>query len=136
MRFLYLRDPLFLICLGLYAANRWAFELWMPRSFFTNHFNDLICIPFCVPIMLFLLRCLRLRSDDSPPQPDEILVPLILWAAVFELWLPNLPVFRGLATADYLDVFYCTLGASIAGIWWRVWYGREIGEEAEELEEA
>ncbi len=120
MRFRYLRDPLFLVCFGLYFVNRWVLEIQIPDSFFGNHLNDLMCIPFCVPIMLFILRRLRLRPDDSPPHSHEIIVPLVLWAAIFEMWLPNITAFRGLATPDHLDVLCYTIGALIAGVVWKI----------------
>lgn len=125
MKFRYLLDPLFLICFGLYFVNRWVLEIQMPRSFFTNHLNDLMCIPFCVPIMLFILRRLRLRPDDSSPHSYEIIVPLVLWGLVFEIWLPTITAFRGLATPDHRDVLCYTLGALIAGVVWKIQYRKE-----------
>jgi len=122
VKFLYLRDPLFLLCFALYFVNRWLLEPRFPSSLFTAHLNDLICIPFCVPIMLAILRVLRLRRDDAPPRSYEIVVPLILWSVAFELWLPTVPAFQGLATADYRDVFFYALGALTAGIVWTAFY--------------
>ena len=123
MKFRYLFDPLFISCLGLYIFNRVVMEAWFPRSFFTDHLNDLICIPFCVPIMLFILRVAHLRPDDAPPRSHENIIPLILWSAIFEIWLPRMEIFKGLATADHRDIFYYALGALIAAVWWRVYYG-------------
>jgi hypothetical protein len=122
MRFRYLSDRLFLCCVGLYVVNRWVLEVLFPRSFFSHHLNDLICIPFWVPIMLFLLRKLRLRPHDHPPLSYEILVPLITWAVIFEMWLPAVAAFRGLATPDHRDVLFYTLGALIAAVIWRKEY--------------
>ena len=125
MAFRYLLDPLFLICVGMYVVNRWGIEPWMAGSFFTNHLNDLICIPFCVPIMLFLLRRLRLRPDDDPPQACEIVLPLILWSVAFEVWLPTFPVFHRLATPDYRDVLFYAVGALVSGLWWNKYYASD-----------
>ena len=125
MNFKYLLDPLFLCCLALYFINRWVLKGWLPHSFFTDHLNDLLCIPFCVPVMLCLLRKLRLRTDDAPPQVYELVIPLVLWSIVFEMWLRTIPFFKGLATADHLDVFWYAAGALMAGIWWRKYYGPE-----------
>jgi len=118
MRFRYCLDPLFLICLALYVVNRWILKPYAPCEFVKGYLNDLICIPFWVPVMLLVLRKLRLRQDDSPPQWHEIVVPLILWSVVFELWLPHTTAFRGLATSDYRDVVFYSLGAAIAAAWW------------------
>jgi len=56
--------------------------------------------------------------SGGPPQWHEIVVPLILWSVVFELWLPHTTAFRGLATSDYRDVVFYSLGAAIAAAWW------------------
>ncbi len=123
MPFRYLRDPLFLACVLIYFINRWVFRVLWPGLFFSNHVNDLICIPFWLPILLFLARRLGLRRDDAPPRGYEILIPLILWSAVFEIWLPGVAFFEGLATADHLDVLAYVAGALVAAIVWRKWYG-------------
>ena len=80
MAFRYLLDPLFLFCFLLYFVNRWILEVYVPGTFFASYLNDLICIPFWVPIMLFFMRKCGLRGDDSPPRSYEIIVPLILWS--------------------------------------------------------
>ncbi len=122
MRFRYLLDPLFLLCFVLYFVNRWLLKSLWPRGFFHSHFNDLICIPFWVPIMLFALRKLRLRSDDAAPRSYEVLIPLLLWSVIFELVLPRLGPFRRLATPDHEDILFYCLGALAATVFWRVWY--------------
>ena len=129
MTFKYLRDPLSLFCLGLYFLNRFVFKPYVPLPFFRDHLNDVICIPFWVPIMLFLMRKCRLRKDDAPPRSYEILIPLVLWSFVFEVWLPVTALFRGLATADYLDVLSYTCGALAAALFWR-WHYRWRVEKA------
>ena len=55
MRYGYLKDPLFLFCLLLYGVNRWILKPYVPNGFSQNFLNDLICIPFWVPIMLLLM---------------------------------------------------------------------------------
>ena len=122
MPFRYLRDPLFLFCLALYFANRFLFVPLVPLAFFHEHLNDVICIPFWVPIMLFIMRKCRMRRDDGPPASYEIVIPLILWSIIFELWLPFTSLFRGLAYCDYLDVLSYTCGAFAAAVFWRVYY--------------
>ena len=118
MAFRYLLDPLFLFCFLLYFVNRWILEVYVPGTFFASYLNDLICIPFWVPIMLFFMRKCGLRGDDSPPRSYEIIVPLILWSVAFEIWLPATAAFQGLATADHRDVLCYAIGAAVAGVWW------------------
>ncbi|MDI9432198.1 MAG: hypothetical protein QM570_10815 [Planctomycetota bacterium] len=122
MTFRYLSDPLFLSCFVLYFTNRWVIKPLLPNSFSQNYLNDLICIPFWVPIMLFMMRKLGLRRDDVPPRGYEILIPLILWSAVFELWLPRFAPFRDLAFSDYVDVLFYAIGALLASLFWKQWY--------------
>ncbi|MDY0355895.1 MAG: hypothetical protein RBR19_08455 [Sedimentisphaerales bacterium] len=122
MTFRYLSDPLFLSCFVLYFTNRWVIKPLLPNSFSQDHLNDLICIPFWVPIMLFMMRKLGLRRDDVPPRGYEILIPLILWSAVFELWLPRFAPFRDLAFSDYVDVLFYAIGALLASLFWKQWY--------------
>ena len=124
MRFRYLRDPLFRICVAAYFLNRLVLKPLLPDSFCHTHLNDLLCIPFWLPIMLWVMRQLRLRPDDAPPQAHEILVPLLLWSVVFELLLPATPMFRDLSFADPWDVVAYVCGALVAAIWWRAWYSR------------
>ncbi len=127
MRFRYLRDPLFLFCLALYFVNRWALKPLSPHPFFHSYLNDLICIPFWVPIVLFALRKLRLRRDDRVPQSYEILIPLVIWSLVFELLLPSMGPFAGVAFTDHLDVLCYALGAAFASAFWGAWYAKTAG---------
>src|SRR5688572_24531779 len=114
MRFAYLRDPLFLTCAVLYVLNRCVLKELHPSGFYHSYLNDLICIPFWVPLMLWLMRRTGLRDDDGPPRWYEIIVPLVLWAYVFEVQLPNVPTGGRPSVADPVDVLCYTLGALLA----------------------
>jgi len=72
--------------------------------------------------MLYVLRRFGLRADDAPPRSYEILIPLVVWSFVFELFLPRLAVFKGLAFADPMDILFYTLGACLASVFWSAWY--------------
>jgi hypothetical protein len=122
--FRYLRDPLFLACLGAYFVNRFALKPHVTNAFLHNHFNDLICIPFWVPVMLWMQRNAGLRAADDPPRASEMLIPLIVWSITFEIWLPQTDTFRGWCTADPVDVLAYAAGALAAAIWWRWWHAR------------
>jgi hypothetical protein len=123
VNFRYLGDPLFLFCVGLYFVNRFIFKKIWLSGFAHEHLNDLICIPFWVPIMLFVQRRLGLRDGDDSPRPSEIIIPLIMWSWIFEVILPNTEWFRDYCVADYLDILSYTVGALGAAIIWRWWYG-------------
>ena len=122
MRFCYLKDPLFVFCVILYFANRWVFKPYFPNSFSRDHLNDVICIPFWIPIMLFIMKKVRFRRDDGPPTAAEILIPLLMWSWVFEAYLPFTVYFKHLATSDYLDILSYTVGAFLAAVFWKIWY--------------
>jgi hypothetical protein len=122
MRFRYLKDPLFLFCVGLYFVNRWLLKPHFHNTFLHSYLNDVICIPFWVPIMLFIMKTLQLRRNDHPPTAFEILIPLILWSWVFEAYLPFTPLFKQLATSDYRDVLAYAIGACVSAFSWKFLY--------------
>ena len=131
MRFKYLRDPLFVICVALYIANRCVLEPLLPFAFLDCYVNDLICIPFWVPIMLAGMRQCRVRCDDAPPKSHEILIPLIVWSIVFECWLPHSNLLSAFVVADHLDVMCYVVGALVAGVFWKHYYQRQNGSRPE-----
>jgi len=136
MRYRYVRDPLFVFCLLLYLLNRWVLKPLLPYGFFQGYLNDCICIPFWIPLMLFGMRRLGLRRHDRPPTSYEIVVPLLVWSFVFELVVPRLGVFRGLAFSDHLDILCYASGALAACVFWRAYYRRGDAHESPDREAA
>jgi hypothetical protein len=122
VRFGYLRDPLFLACVLTYFVNRWVFKSIWPSGFVHSHLNDLICIPFWVPPMLWAQRRLGLRDTDGPPRAAEVVIPLALWSWVFEVYLPATGVLGDLCVSDHLDILYYAVGALGAAAFWAWWY--------------
>jgi hypothetical protein len=125
VRFLYLRDPLFVFCVTTYFVNRFILKSIWETGFVHESLNDLICIPFWVPIMLWVQRRLGWRDNDDPPEASEIVIPLILWSWIFEIILPATNILGKWCIADYMDIFYYALGALIAGLFWARWYNRK-----------
>ncbi|HAC62108.1 MAG TPA: hypothetical protein DCF68_00880 [Cyanothece sp. UBA12306] len=121
MNFLYLKDPLFLSCFILYFFNRYGLEKMLNIAFFSSYLNDLICVPFLVPIMLYVQHKIGLREDNTPPKFYEIIIPVIIWSVIFEVILPQNPIISHLAIADPYDVVCYIIGGLIAGIIWQ-WY--------------
>lgn len=122
MPFRYLRDPLFLTAFFLYWLNRFLIKPYSGIAFFHDHFNDLICIPLFVPIVVLFACICGLRNHDQPPQIHEILLPLMVWSIMFELLLPRDRFWSRWVVGDPFDVlWYCT-GAFVASIWWRLHY--------------
>src|ERR1700746_840251 len=118
MRFRYLCDPLFLLCLATYFVNRFVFKAIWKDGFVHEHLNDLICIPFWVPIMVFAQRKLGLRHNDDSPRPGEVVIPLVVWSWVFEILLPTTGILGERCVGDYVDILYYSLGALLAGTFW------------------
>ena len=122
MRFRYLLDPLFLISTALFLLNKLLLRPHLDNAFLSGHLNDCICIPLWVPVLVALMRVTGLRRHDRPPEAHEILIPLLVWSWVFEVVLPQTPLFAGIATADPFDVVSYTAGAIVAALGWRWWY--------------
>ncbi len=134
MPFRYLRDPLFLACVAAYFVNRWLIKPQVTGGFFHTSFNDLICIPFWVTPLVWITRRTGLRNHDRRPGGVELLMPLIVWSFVFEVWLPQTAAFRAVSTADPFDIFWYTCGALAASLFWDWWYGTESRTSRERAE--
>jgi glycopeptide antibiotics resistance protein len=122
MHFFYLRDPLFLTCVVIYFINRFVLKNIWETGFVHEHANDLICIPFWVPIMLFAQRRLGFRADDEPPRAGELIVALIVWSWVFEIALPRSLLFGDYCVADVWDIVFYTIGTLLGALFWKWWY--------------
>lgn len=123
--FRYLRDPLFPGCFSLYWINLLIVKPYLPNTFSQCYFNGLICIPFWLPIMFWAMRKCRLRPCSAPPQAHEVLIPLVIWPFVFEVYAPQTKTFHGLAFGDHRDIICCVLGAFAAAVFWRRRYAGE-----------
>lgn len=128
--FRYLHDPLFLACVFAYLANRWLIRSVVDDGFWHSHFNDLICIPFWTPALVWLARRLGWRNHDGRPRGVELLLPVVVWSVMFEIWLPQTALFRGRSTADPQDVLWYVAGALAASVWWDWWYGEAANRPA------
>jgi hypothetical protein len=120
--FTYLRDPLFLACLLVYFGHRWLAAYGFSTPWLQAYLNDVICIPFWVPMILWGQRVLRLRSHDGLPTPIDLVVPLVVWSLAFEVILPTLQGWRTIAFPDPGDIVSYAAGGLGAAIFWRWWY--------------
>lgn len=126
MSFRYCRDPLFVACFAVYWMNWFLEGCHRSLPWFESYLNDVICIPFWVPIMLWANRKLGLRRHDGPPEASEIIIPLVIWAMVFEWILPHLANWKDLAVADPIDVLCYAIGAFVASAYWSLTYGHSM----------
>lgn len=125
-KFYYLKDHLFLVTVALYILNRYIVKpLTIGKiSFFHCYFNNLICIPFCLPIVLFLTRAVRLRRHDEPPDVYEMCFYLLMWSFFFEYIAPKFDRYFNYPVGDPWDVIFYCLGGLIAGIYWNFEIGK------------
>lgn len=124
MPFAYLKDPLFLVCFAVYWIHRFFADHGLSTPLLCGYLNDLICIPFWVPIMLWALRKLKLRRHDRPPEGAEIVIPLLVWTAVFEVFIPYHREWQVPTVADPYDVLAYSVGALLAVLFWK-WHYRQ-----------
>lgn len=129
MSFLYLRDPVFLMCFLAYWINRGMEWYDLSPTFFQKYLNDLICIPFWVPTMLWAARKLTLRSHNGPPNTVEIFVPLFFWSLMFEVVFPAFAMWRPYTSPDPNDVCCYSVGAVAAMVIWNRIYRRTTERE-------
>ncbi len=120
--FAQLRDPLFIACLIIYSANRAAEDCGYSHWILRGYLNDLICVGFWVPIVTFMLGYARLRDPRIIPRDHEIVIAVIVWALMFEFWLPQTTTFATLMVADPWDVICYAGGGLAAAVWWRSYY--------------
>lgn len=115
----YLADPLCWWGIAAYLVNSLLLKDWAMTSspFVHGHLNDLLLIPCALPPLLFVYRCLGLRTHDRPPTWKEIGLHLGLWSLFFEFIGP---IYFHKGTGDTWDVLSYALGAGAAGVIWRL----------------
>jgi hypothetical protein len=119
--FRYWREPLCVVAVVLYVANSvwWKPMTVDPRSFVHCYLGDILCLPVCVPVTLWLQRRVGLRSDDRCPTLPELLLHWLLWSACFEWLGPRIPLLAPGAVSDPWDVVAYGVGGLVAAVVWR-----------------
>jgi hypothetical protein len=80
-----------------------------------GHFNDLLLIPAALPMVLWVQRRIKIRTDDGVPTWSEIVFHLFIWSFICEFIGPN---YFSQGTADLWDVVAYSVGGFMAGAWW------------------
>lgn len=119
MAFRYLRDPVFLVALALFASNELLLKQLSSAPFIHHHFNDLLLIPCALPPLLQLHATLGLRTNPAAPRAAEVIGHLIVWSMLFEFVGPQLAQH---ATGDTRDVACYWLGGGLAWLAWLATY--------------
>jgi len=120
IQFKYLKDRLFWVCVGLYFLNRFVVKPIMvgKTNFFSSYFNDLLCIPFWLPIVLLVTKYAGFRSHNEPPDLLELGFYVFLWSIVFEYVAPAYGKYFNYPVADPWDIVCYATGAMIAWFFW------------------
>jgi len=129
MPFRYLTDPLFLCCFTAYWLHRGLAVLDLSTPFLRGYLNDVICVPFWLPMMLWLLKMLGLRRNDGPPNAIEVVIPVLIWSLLFEVVLPNQDFWPVPTVGDPYDILAYWLGAMLSVLFWNWYYAGRRGLE-------
>jgi len=121
-RFGYLSDTLFLASVAIYLVNKFVFKPATSGGFCHAYVNDMLCISFNLPPMLWVLRIFGLRRHDGRPRTSEILGAVLAFSFVFEVWMPMLPIQSPYVYADPWDVVCYALNGLVSGVWWSIAY--------------
>lgn len=113
--FRYLCDPLFLLCCGLYAANRFLLKSHFQGAFFRFWFNDVLLLPCALPVVLRVHAYLGWRESSALPKAGEIFAHFVGWSILFEFFGPRV---MNHATGDGWDVVAYAAGALVSFVWW------------------
>lgn len=126
--FRYWREPLCVAAVLLYVANSvwWKPMTVDPTSFVHCYLGDVLCLPVCVPMTLWLQRCVGLRRHDRRPTPRELLLHWLLWSACFEGLGPRMPLLAPGAVCDPWDAVAYGVGGLLAAVVWRSPHGEIV----------
>jgi hypothetical protein len=119
-QFLYLADPSCIISLVLYTLNRYVLKPHHIGGWFTHgYFNDVLCLPLFVPMILYAQHLIGIRRHARFPQPWEILQNWAAFTIVFQVVIPKYPK-TFVSAGDPYDILAYLAGGIIAGIYWSI----------------
>jgi hypothetical protein len=93
------------------------------------YLNDVICIPFWLPMMLWAEKKCGMRPTDAPPTRLEIVIALVIWSAMFEVIIPYHKEWKIPTVADPFDVLAYSAGALGSALIWNWYYCRKPSGE-------
>jgi hypothetical protein len=118
--FRYLADPVCIFSLALYALNRHVLKPHHIGGWFTHgYFNDVLCLPLFVPVILYAQHLVGVRKHFGYPRFWEIALNWAVFTIVFQLIIPKYPK-TFIAAGDPYDILAYFAGGAIAGIYWTI----------------
>ncbi|MDB5331039.1 MAG: hypothetical protein JWP03_2190 [Phycisphaerales bacterium] len=116
--FRYLADPVCVASLVLYTINRYFLKPHHIGGWFTHgYFNDVLCLPLFVPMVLYTQHLIGLRKHFGFPRSWEIFQNWAVFAVVFQVVIPRFPK-TFIAAGDPFDILAYFAGGVIAGFYW------------------
>jgi hypothetical protein len=114
----YIADPACVVSLVLYALNRYFLRPHHIGGSFTHgYFNDVLCLPLFVPMILYSQHLIGLRKHFGFPRPWEIFQNWLVFTVVFQVLIPRFPK-TFIAAGDPYDILAYLAGGIIAGFYW------------------
>jgi len=116
--FRYLADPACITSLILYTLNRYLVKPHHIGGWFTHgYFNDVLCLPLFVPMILYAQHLIGLRRHARYPRIWEIFQIWASFVIVFQIVIPRFP--KTFTTAgDPRDILAYLTGGIIAEFYW------------------
>jgi hypothetical protein len=123
-QFRYLADPVCMAALALYAINRFYLKPHHIGGWFTHgYFNDVLCLPLFVPVILYVQHLAGVRRHRQFPRVWEVLQACAAFVLVFQVITPRFPqVF--ITAGDPYDILAYLAGGGIAWGCWVLGSGR------------
>lgn len=118
-----------LFCWSVYTINRFLIKPIAPHywHWIHNWFQDFLLVPSLLPLILWGLRKLDLRTHDRVPTWPEILLHTSWWSFFFEFFGPRV-LHKG--TADIGDVIAYFTGGILSGLIWHLSYKNKTSRDA------
>ena len=103
-----IQKKIFTTILIAFVLNQTIERMGLYLPFFHSYFDDLLCFPIVLTIVVLAHRNLRLNSKDYVLPISHIVLAVLLFSLIFEIVLPRL---HTRFTHDARDILAYTIGA-------------------------
>jgi hypothetical protein len=129
-------DWLFLVSVLLYLVNRFWIKktAFGHRGFFHDYLNDVLLIPFFLPMVLLVQKKARLRGHDLPPTAFEVASHVVLWSVYFQYVFVHFHYLYRHSTADPWNMAAYAVGGVASLVIWNLSYRTKVSRTGQEGE--